>query len=87
LHHFSSFVSALERAPSLSIKQLQIRTSSTPEACWVQVFDPVSTIWFDLYHYLEQNGALGLVPENASGSRTQVLPGGRVRHHFIPRTF
>jgi len=53
---------------------------SAPEASWVRGFDPVTPLLFNLYQYLEQNAAFGLVPEHATGHRSQVLPGDRVRH-------
>jgi len=56
-----------------------VYTQSAPEASW-RVFEPVTLFSFDLYHYLEQNGAFGLVPEHAPGPSSQVLPGCRVRH-------
>ena len=52
------------------------------EASWRRVFEPVSTLLFDLYHFLEQNRAFGLVPEHASGPSSQVLHGCRVRHQL-----
>jgi len=53
---------------------------SAPEAFWVRVFDPVTPLLFNLYQYLEQNGAFGLVPEHATGPLSQVLSVDRVRH-------
>ena len=49
---------------------------------WRRGFDPVSTFLFDLYHYLEQTGAFGLVPEHAPCPSSQVLPCCRVRHQL-----
>jgi len=34
------------------------------EASWRRGFDPCTPSLFDLYHFLEQNGYFGLVPEN-----------------------
>jgi len=53
---------------------------TAPEASWVRAFHPMSTLLFDLYHYLEQNGAFGLVPDHIPGLRSHILPGCRVRH-------
>jgi len=53
---------------------------AAPEASWRRVFDPVSTRLFDLYHDLQQNGALWFVPEQATGPSSQVLAGYWVRH-------
>jgi len=57
-----------------------LRNYSAPEASWRRVFDPCTSLLFDLYHYLEQNGYLWLVPEHDPGPSSQVLPGCRVRH-------
>ena len=43
-------------------------------------FGPRDPSFVNLYHYLEQNCAFGLVPEQATGPRSQVLPGSRVRN-------
>jgi len=51
-----------------------VYTQSAPDASWRRVFDPVTLFSFYLYHYLEQNGAFGLVPEHAPGPSSQVLP-------------
>jgi len=40
---------------------------TAPEASWDWVFDPCTPRLFDLYHYSEQNGYFGLVPEHAPG--------------------
>jgi len=58
----------------------------------MQVLDPWTPLLIDLYHYLEQNGSVGLVLEHApAGPSTQVLPAGpssqvppgyQVRHHL-----
>ena len=40
----------------------------------------MTLLCFNLFQYLEQIGALRLVPEHAPGPSSQVLPGGRVRH-------
>jgi len=45
-----------------------------------RVFDPVSTLLFDLYHYLEHNGAFWLLPEHDPGPSSQVPPGCWVRY-------
>ena len=37
---------------------------SAREASWRRSFDPCTPLLVDLYHYLEQNGCFGLVPEN-----------------------
>jgi len=50
---------------------------TAPEASWSQVFDPWTPLLIDLYHYLEQNWSVGLVPEHApAGPSSQVLPVG-----------
>jgi len=56
------------------------KNKAAPEAPKIRVVDRVSTLLFDLYHYLEQNGASWWVPEHAPGPSSQVLPGCRGRH-------
>jgi len=57
-----------------------VNVYTAPEASWRRVFDPWTPLLFNLYHYLEQNGASWWVPKHAPGPSSQVLPGGRVRH-------
>ena len=59
----------------------------TPEASCVRVFDPVSTLLFDLYHYLEQNGAFDYhwnTPQ-VLAARSFLVAGFDTR--FVPRRF
>jgi len=57
------------------------------EASWRRAFDPCTPLLFDLYHYLEQDGYFGLVPEkpilNEAGSI--IVDGFDTR--LIPRSF
>jgi len=48
---------------------------AAPQASWVRGFDPCTPLFFNLYHYFEQNGAFGLVPECAPGASSQVFLG------------
>jgi len=42
---------------------LKGRHHAAREASWRRAFDPCTPLLFDLYHYLDQNGYFGLVPE------------------------
>ena len=37
--------------------RINMHICTAPESSWRRVSDPVSTLLFNLYHYLEQNGA------------------------------
>ena len=62
------------------LKQWFIFRYTAPEASWRWGFDPFTPLFFDLYHYLEQNGHFWLAQEHAPGPSRQVLPGCWVRH-------
>ena len=73
---------ALDMHASIQLKaSLPLCIAHTiPEASLRRFFDPCTPLFFDLYHYLEQNGYFCLVPEHAPGPSSQVIPGCRVRH-------
>ena len=52
----------------------------------MRAFDPVSTLLFDVYHYLEQNGAFGLVPEPILNEPGSILEDG-FDTRWIPKAF
>jgi len=58
---------------------------SAPEASWSLVLDPRTSLLFDVYHYLEQNGSFWLVPEHAPGPSSQVLLVAGFDTRWIPR--
>jgi len=53
---------------------------AAPEASWRRDFDPWTSLLFNLYHYLKQNGSFWLVREYAPDLGSQVLPGCKGWH-------
>jgi len=61
--------------------------SPAREASWRRAFDLCTPLLFDLYHYLEQNGYFGLVPENQILSDPGSVLVDGFDTHLIPWSF